>query len=499
MLVALLGLTLSVADTHALLVEVGDAGGVAPPQDLSAAVDAVRGTLLPGVDAVTVLRGAEATLPRVRKALTALEAAASPGDRVFVYYTGHGTTLPDEDGDETDGVDEAWVLHGSRVAPSPRGLLVDDEIGRRVSSLRRAVGSEGEVVLVVDACYSGGSARGGAALAVVRPSVIAAGQDGGTGIDAPAGEAPFVFLAAARADEPADTFRDRRMGVFTHLATATMRTPFAPDSWRGLVDHVQVAAARSGSAQRAQLEGDGGLGVLGVATPDRAFVRVVAQDGRTLTLGSGRLHGLEAGATVSLVMPGKVDDVVTTATVTEASVLQARAEVVVAGSFVHFWALPDVSAAGQVTALSEAKTGRPDLAVVLEAQRLGEAAACGGGGALREDAWAAEVAMRQGDAASLRVRHAGQTDAYLTVVAHGPSGSVELVWPNGVSGDARRALRPGRSWTLPICLSGFDVPGTWVLRAIATPHPLPVVGLAGARGGAEEPAAFSAATLRLAP
>jgi hypothetical protein len=87
------------------------------------------------------------------------------GDMVFFYFSGHGTQIPDQNGDEEDGMDEALCPYdlvpvGASSALESRAIL-DDEIG---TLLRRLKGRD--VVVFVDACHSGSMTRsiGGAAV-----------------------------------------------------------------------------------------------------------------------------------------------------------------------------------------------------------------------------------------------------------------------------------------------------------------------------------------------
>jgi len=57
--------------------------------------------------AFDILLDAQATTAAIRAALGRLVAGARPGDLLVFHYSGHGSQVPDRDGDETaDGLDE---------------------------------------------------------------------------------------------------------------------------------------------------------------------------------------------------------------------------------------------------------------------------------------------------------------------------------------------------------------------------------------------------------
>ena len=75
------------------------------------------------------------------------------GDRVILYYSGHGSFTPDLDGDEPDGVDEVLVTHDVRRVTlngkrALTGVVTDD----RLASLVAAIPSD-NVLIIVDACH----------------------------------------------------------------------------------------------------------------------------------------------------------------------------------------------------------------------------------------------------------------------------------------------------------------------------------------------------------
>jgi len=78
--------------------------------------------------------------------LDAIAAAAGriPAQGLFVLsYSGHGGQVPDENGDEPDGVDETWCLYD--------GQLIDDELYAALGQFKPDV----RVLVFSDSCHSG--------------------------------------------------------------------------------------------------------------------------------------------------------------------------------------------------------------------------------------------------------------------------------------------------------------------------------------------------------
>lgn len=72
--------------------------------------------------------------------------------------------MTDVNGDEDDGWDETLVPYDAQQSYSDdyRGEnhLTDDEIGEWLTKIRQRIGSDGQILVVVDACHSGDSSRG---------------------------------------------------------------------------------------------------------------------------------------------------------------------------------------------------------------------------------------------------------------------------------------------------------------------------------------------------
>jgi hypothetical protein len=70
------------------------------------------------------------------------------GDRVLFYYSGHGSSVRDDNGDEDDGRDE--VLCPVDSIPNIENVIRDDEINARLRKL-----SGRQVIVITDSCHSG--------------------------------------------------------------------------------------------------------------------------------------------------------------------------------------------------------------------------------------------------------------------------------------------------------------------------------------------------------
>ncbi len=103
----------------------------------------------------TLLDGQATSTAVVREFSTWLRNGVTPEDRVVFYFSGHGSNIPDLDGDESDRADEVLVTHDMRRTTvngrsTLTGVVTDDQI----SALLAKVPSR-NVLVLVDACHSG--------------------------------------------------------------------------------------------------------------------------------------------------------------------------------------------------------------------------------------------------------------------------------------------------------------------------------------------------------
>lgn len=115
-----------------------------------------------GFNEQKMLLDKQATKAEIVAALIDLVGKTTTNDIAVITYSGHGTWVPDQDGDEADGRDEAlcpWDL-GTTGA-----VLTDDELFEIFSSRHYSA----RIVFVSDSCHSG---------SVSRASVVVPGIQG---------------------------------------------------------------------------------------------------------------------------------------------------------------------------------------------------------------------------------------------------------------------------------------------------------------------------------
>ena len=215
--------TAILAEPRALLIGVGEYPELSrhnPPRDPS----------LPGIDLdlenmrqvaelmgfqrdqIRVLFNEEATRSKVLKALSEwVRVGVGSEDPVLIYFSGHGTRVPDISNDEEDGADEVLLLgdtgyvkerDGTHISP----VLLDDDFSKLLAGIPSR-----RVLVVIDACSSG-TATKGFDLGIQRLgeregfpkyySYDGMPTGGGQLIKAPdSADANYVALAAARDDQ----------------------------------------------------------------------------------------------------------------------------------------------------------------------------------------------------------------------------------------------------------------------------------------------------------
>ena len=118
---------------------------------------------------VSTLTGREATKQGILEEFVSLTNRCGKGDLIYIHFSGHGQRMTDVNSDELmmtdkDRYDESWIPYDAYMTycEQDRGEkhLSDDEVAQLLSDIKAKIGSEGQILVVVDACHSGGSTRG---------------------------------------------------------------------------------------------------------------------------------------------------------------------------------------------------------------------------------------------------------------------------------------------------------------------------------------------------
>lgn len=118
-----------------------------------------------GFNDVTVLTNHDATKARIVAELKALASKCRPGDRVYFHFSGHGQPIRDDNHDEGKGkkYDESLIPYDAcRDSRKLNGKytgqfhLIDDELNPLLDAIKVKLGTEGELFIAVDACFSRG-------------------------------------------------------------------------------------------------------------------------------------------------------------------------------------------------------------------------------------------------------------------------------------------------------------------------------------------------------
>jgi len=274
-------------------------------------------------DRIQVLVDRDATHQGILQAFRRMVAASRRGDLLLFFFAGHGSYLPDDDGDESfDGYDETIVPFDARARDGSRNDIRDDEI-RQLIELANEKTSH--VVLLFDCCNSGTNARGSPPGAGVRRVPGERGIAGtrasapppatGSGFVPLAANLDYVSLSACRADQNAAEMElgegeeGEVHGLFTWCLVRELRGAQPGLTWLGLGDRVRADVRALHPAQTPVLEGNHLLEpVLPAHNPrSRASFQLVA-GAAGLRLRGGALDGLRRGTVLSVLPETALED-----------------------------------------------------------------------------------------------------------------------------------------------------------------------------------------------
>lgn len=227
----------------------------APAEDVAAMERVLR--RFAGVDEVIKLVDESATAEAIRDLFCrTLPAMTRPEDEVIIYFSGHGGRCADDNGDERDEYDEYLVPFDGRFVVSEvqnaggsvrhnadrESMIIDDALARWIQELDNR-----RVVMIVDACYSGGLSVHSKSLVPLPDSDLGSGLFDDI-------EAEFrrikdlghevVLFASSEADKPSLICRDRPISVMTRFLAECIESRPGPISLKMAADFVIVAVAQ---------------------------------------------------------------------------------------------------------------------------------------------------------------------------------------------------------------------------------------------------------------
>ncbi|MEO6655051.1 MAG: caspase family protein, partial [Pyrinomonadaceae bacterium] len=250
-------------------------------------------------------------------------------DAVALFqFSGHGSQVPDVDGDEKDDhLDETLVTYNSQDVKGKNFDITDDEIFALTAELRQYTDN---IVYILDSCHSGSGTRD-ASEAVRRLPVrhtvpesvrgvgaIARGDarsdDNSRGGMLPPGD-DYIVITAAAPDETAQekqcfeecgvTDRPVVYGYLTYYLIDELRNARSDTSYRELMDNVRRRVSSDKLSQTPQIEGDKQRFVFGsLGSHEDNFTRIIESVQRPngtkyVRIKAGAIQGVSAGTIVS--------------------------------------------------------------------------------------------------------------------------------------------------------------------------------------------------------
>lgn len=128
-------------------------------------IDILYPTLKESGALVSCLYDKDATKAGIVNALNELASQCQTGDIVYLHFSTHGQPFEDESGDEDDGWDESIVpvdapIEYTQGEYEGENHLTDDELLIYCTMIRKAIGTNGILYVVVDACHAGKASMG---------------------------------------------------------------------------------------------------------------------------------------------------------------------------------------------------------------------------------------------------------------------------------------------------------------------------------------------------
>ena len=325
---------------HALILAVGDYPSNVKNawNDLSSANDA---RLIQGMlerqgflkENVQLMRDAAVKADSVNMVFDQVLSRVKQGDIFYFHFSGHGQQVQDLNGDEADGYDEALVLHDAPMVFYSGYKFdkhyTDDLLKIKLDAIRKKLGSNGQVIMVIDACHSGTTTRSGNQMNIRGNSTPCAPADykaaanakkGAFGVDADFGAnnmAGLFAFSGCRANEVNREYREvadkqtKQYGSLSYFLVQAMQKLQGEASFINLFSLInQAVVVEFQDQQHPELEADNPrqliFGTPGQFIEQKEFFNIRgkitfwAAKPATLIIEAGSISGIAMGDTLGL-------------------------------------------------------------------------------------------------------------------------------------------------------------------------------------------------------
>lgn len=304
---------------------------------------------LPGTQHETTVAEQKATTANIRAALAELGSdCVKPGDRVFIYYSGHGKRVVVERPDGLTFQREALVPVDFESPQGDETFLFDFEINRLLAAIATRTSS---VAVVLDCCHASGATRGDGVRTFERPRDQTPIKDpareleGERSSESP-GDAGSIaachVVSACLANEVSreDPQKSPPHGIFTSAFVAAVRGAERVDprtlTWDQIWYAMRSEVVLRSPGQCPRMDGSPGRAVFGGPPVDRDAGLFVSRDGAGYQIAAGTMADITAEAELAFYGPdparfppiGSAADVacrIGVARVTDAELAVARA------------------------------------------------------------------------------------------------------------------------------------------------------------------------------
>lgn len=310
-------------DRYPLLTDFDQLDGAA--NDAQAMAQTLTGRFGFAEENVRLLLDEAATRNAILAALDRLVEETETDDVVVFHFSGHGSQIPDREGDEADGFDETLVPYDGGREPHPNREITDDEI---YDWLLRLTAKTSYVTLIFDCCHSATLNRDGfgdkvrgippeerrirdlppSSERALRAAAAYKAQKNGAPVDKGTGgwlpwDRRWTLLAGCAAHQESHEMRPpgvmgTRHGAMTYFLIQELQSLRPGETWRDVHERVVPQVVDRFHSQQPQLEGvwDREVFGAGLFEPLRFIpVQGRCRDGRLL-LGAGAACGLTAGS-----------------------------------------------------------------------------------------------------------------------------------------------------------------------------------------------------------